>query len=131
MRKIISTLILIMTLSLSAQAEISGFWGLKAEVWEALKEHHKYWYVLGVFDGLVFAKLEMHGVEISTDLSVEQYVDAIDEFYSDYRNALIPAAFVLKIVTLEINGSEKDKVEAEIIKLRKVISAVTGTVEGR
>ena len=121
MRKILFTLILLMTFSFSAQAGV-GFFGLKAEIWNQLDETHKGMYVQGLFDGLLFADFKIHQVKVSTELSIAQYIHAIDKIYSDYRNSLIPVPFVLKIVTLEVNGLQKDKIEAEIVHYRKQFS---------
>jgi len=124
MRKIPSafiSFILIMAFSLHAQAGV-GFFGMKAEVWNKCNEGDKIMYIQGLFDGLIFSELKIHGVKISTDLSIAQYIHAIDKIYSDYRNSLIPVPFVLKIVTLEVNGASKDVIEVEIINLRKQFS---------
>ncbi|GMQ79290.1 MAG: hypothetical protein BMS9Abin02_1865 [Anaerolineae bacterium] len=121
MRKILSTLILIMAFSLPAQAGVT-FFGMKAETWNKLDKADKFLYVQGLFDGLVFSKFKIHGVRISTEISIDQYIHAIDDIYSDYRNSLIPAPFVLKIVTLEVDGLQKDKMESEILNYRKRFS---------
>jgi hypothetical protein len=113
--------ILIMFFSLHAQAGV-GFFGMEAESWNKFSDGDKYMYVQGLFDGLVFSELNIQGVSISTDLSVPQYVRAIDKFYSDYRNYLIPAPFVLKIITMELNGEPKEVIEAELSEQRKLSS---------
>jgi len=121
MRKILSVFILIMAFSLHAQAEIT-FYGMKAESWNKFNKDNKLLYVQGLFDGLAVSGCKFHEVEISTDLSIYQYVNAIDKFYSDYRNSLIPALFVLKVITLEVNGASKDVIEVEVINYRKQFS---------
>ncbi len=110
-----------MAFSLHAQAGVTLF-GLKAELWNKFDESLKMMYMQGLFDGLTFSEFKIHGVKISTDLSIPQYIHAIDEIYSDYRNSLIPVPFVLKIVTLEVNGVSKDVIEVEIINYRKQFS---------
>ena len=121
MRKLLSAFVLIMAFSLHAQAGLTLF-GIRAELWNKFNEGYKFMYVQGLFDGLTFSEFKIHGVDISTDLSISQYSHAIDEFYSDYRNSLIPVPFVLKIVTLEVNGVPKDVIEVEIINYRKQFS---------
>ena len=110
-----------MAFSLHAQAGVYLF-GMRAESWNRLNEDGKLLYLQGVFDGLTFSDFKIHGVDISTDLSIKQYIHAIDEFYSDYRNSLFPVPFILKIVTLEVNGAPKNRIEAEVTSGRRMFS---------
>lgn len=127
MKKIFFLLLLIVILSFSAQAKIN-FWGCNAEIWNKFEEPGgkiiKTAYIQGVFDGLELnSEKGIHSnYNISTDISVEQYVLALDVLCADYKNSLIPVVFLLKIVTMEIEGAEKDTVEDKIIELRKIMS---------
>ncbi len=117
----LSSIIFIILFSLPAQAEM-GFFGVKGEVWNDFKQVNKYMYISGLFDGLIFSNFMVHEVKLTTKISTEQYIKAVDTIYSDYRNSLIPVPFVLKIVTLEINGANKDTIDAELLSYRKEYS---------
>jgi len=110
-----------MIFSLHAQAGVT-FFGVTAEFWNKIDEVDKFLYVQGIFDGLIFSRLDINGVSISTDLSLEQYIHAIDEMYSDYRNALIPVPIIIKVISMELNGTPKDVIESELSDQRRGIS---------
>jgi hypothetical protein len=78
MRKILSALILIMAFSLHAQAGVNLL-HMNGELWKKVSKLTRGAYLQGVFDGLAFPEFKIHDVRVSTDLSIDQYVDAIDE----------------------------------------------------
>ena len=101
-----------------AGAEVK-FFGMQAKMWYEIEEVHKLMYLQGLFDGLVFSGFKIHGVKISTNYPIARYIHAIDEIYSDSKNAIIPVPFVLEVVTLKFNGASEHKVEYELIIYRK------------
>ena len=121
MKKIFYIFIFVLLISSSAQAGITLF-GMKGELWGKFNKDDKIMYVQGLVDGLAFSGFKIHGIEISTEISIDQYISAINEIYSDYKNSLIPAPFLFRIVTLELNGLQKEKIEEELIIYRKQFS---------
>lgn len=121
MIKYISAIIFLLVLSTPASA---GFtvWGIKGEIWEKIDQDTKYFYLQGLLDGLVFNDLTVHETKISTEISVDQYVKTIDDLYGDYKNSLIPVAFLLRIVSMELDGTDKTLVELELQSYRKKFS---------
>ena len=116
--KKLSVLLLLIILSVQVQAEIKVF-GMKAYPWNKFSKNDKIMYVQGIFDGLIFSRVTINETKISTDLSIEQYIFAIDKFYLDYKNALIPVPFILRIITLEINGYSENEIKNATIEYRK------------
>jgi hypothetical protein len=121
MTKKILTICLLFLMPLPAISQVS-VWGMKAEIWGELDQHNKVIYVQGVFDGLPFSNFKIHETKISMDISIRQYVTALDEMYSDYKNSLIPVPFLLRIITLELSGVGKDVIEEELFGYRRQFS---------
>ena len=96
-----------------------GVWGVRGQVWAMLSDIEKNMYVAGVMDGLIFAKGNVQGVEISYDTSSQRLRSAIDQFYADYRNELIPVPFALKVISLELAGTPETIVDKELESLRQ------------
>ena len=94
-------------------------WWVRGEAWGNLGKGDKSLYVQGVLDGLVFAGGKIEDVVISYKTSTRDLVAALDTFYEDQKNELIPVPFALKITSMEISGVEKLKVDAELEKMRK------------
>ena len=105
-----------------ATAEKLAVWGMRSEFWQESSEMERYIYVQGLFDSIAFSKYKMNGQKISLDLSIDQYVKAIDTLTADYKNSLIPVVFYLRIITLEVEGNNKETVEAELVKYRAYFS---------
>jgi len=95
------------------------FFATKGKLWTDLQNFEKFIYVLGLMDGAMLGGMKVQGVPISTKLDAEQYVKAIDEFYLDYKNANIPAPFVLKVISFELAGASEEEVNEIILKLRR------------
>jgi hypothetical protein len=99
-----------------------AYWGMKSEVWKKSEKFEKYIYVQGVFDGLIFIDCTIHGTKLTDDIGIEQYLEAIDILYLDYRNALIPVPFLMRVVTLQIEGEDEEVVEDVLKEYRKRFS---------
>jgi len=95
------------------------FWGTKSETWKLLDSNAKTFYIQGAFDSLIFSDLKIHDTHLSVKLSHKEYINGLDTLYSDYRNSQIPVLFLLRIVTLEASGMDKDTVEKELVQYRK------------
>lgn len=120
MRKTV-IVILIVFFMISYMSGHSFFW-ITGVNWNEWKYEEQIMYLIGVLDGFVFADFTIQGVKINTDIEIEQYKKAVDDFYSDVSNVLIPVPFIFKIIALKINGESQDKIEAEILKMRKQFS---------
>lgn len=88
-----------------------NFFGMNGKMWNGFSHDGKLAYTQGVFDGLVFSKFNIHGTEINTKTDINKYVSELDLLYKDNRNLLIPAPFLLRIVTLKINGTNNAAVK--------------------
>ena len=100
----------------------NSVWGMRSELWQKNNEFEKFVYVQGVFDGMVFSNFTVHETKLSMGISVSQYVKAINNLYSDYKNSLIPIPFLLRIITLELKGTGKAVVEKELEAYRMQFS---------
>lgn len=107
-------------LLLATSPALSGvtYWGMRADLWQKNSDFENLVYVQGLFDGLIFSDTTVHGTKLSTQIDVEQYRKAVDTLYSDYKNALIPVPFLLRVITLEIQGAGKEEVEKELQSYR-------------
>lgn len=117
MRNLLVTILLILFAS-AANAGLS-VWGMRSESWQENSAIEKYLYVQGLFDALAFSNYKLNGASVSVNLSIEQYIKAIDTLSADYKNSLIPTVFLLRVITLEVEGNKKDVVDAELEKYRK------------
>jgi hypothetical protein len=102
----------------TAEAEIT-VWGLRGGLWGKLDSSIKYMYLQGLIDGLAFANDEVQGEKISKRTSHEHLIKALDQFYTDYRNELIPVPFALKVISMELAGREKLEIDIELELLRR------------
>ena len=109
------TVTLLMTLPLVSQAEIKAMWGVRGEVWGMFSKSQKLLYMTGALDGMSFAEKDD---QITYSTSCESYIKALDQFYEDYRNELIPAIYALQIASMEMQGEDKEKVEKHLRFLR-------------
>lgn len=104
----------------SSQVFAVSYFRMNSEHWDGFPRFQKFLYLTGVFDGLLFTKNNViYDVKINTEVSEQQYVDAIDVLYSDYKNALIPVPFLLAVISLELSGASEEEVEALLQRLRK------------
>ncbi len=93
---------------------------MRGEGWRKVGNLAKTLYVQGVLDGLIFADSKVQGVEISYKTSLEHLVNALDQFYADYKNEMIPVPFALKVISLELSGAPKSVVNEELERLRQL-----------
>jgi hypothetical protein len=67
---------------------------------------------------LIFAVESEFKEQVTYATSHESYIKALDQFYEDYRNELIPAIWLFKVASMEMQGVDEDEVEEELRKLR-------------
>lgn len=92
-------------------------WWVKADAWQIFSKMEKSTYITGVLDALIFAQNDFSNA-VSYATSQENYINALDDFYKDYRNSLIPAVCAIRIVSLEMKGESKEVIEEELRSLR-------------
>lgn len=115
----IVTVIILFSIGIrTAEAEIT-VWGLRGGLWGKLHSSIKTMYLQGLLDGLAFANSEVQGEKISKATSHEHLVKALDQFYTDYRNELIPVPFALKVISMELAGRENLEIDKELESLRR------------
>ena len=121
---IIVTLIFSLLISVQSFASEIVFFGTRGEVWKMLKPVEKWAYIQGLYDGLTFAKFKIGDQEIITKTSFEHIISAIDNFYLDYKNELIPVPAAPKIISMEISGKPTLLIENELRELRNTMYRV-------
>ena len=107
-----------LVLPTSVHAGVSVWW-MSGEAWRAFEKLEKTFYVHGILDGLIFAERKIQAVEISYKTSVEHLLEALDQFYTDYKNELIPVPFALKVISMELNGTPQSEINEELQRLRQ------------
>ena len=111
------TAIFLMSLPPISQAEIPVWW-VKAKAWGKLSKKEKLVYASGVLDGLIFAVESEFKEQITYSTSHESYIKALDQLYEDYRNELIPAVWLFKVASMEMQGVDEEQVDKELRTLR-------------
>ncbi|MDP3014102.1 MAG: hypothetical protein Q8M92_07675 [Candidatus Subteraquimicrobiales bacterium] len=110
--------VFILVLSTSIHAGVSVWW-MRGEGWRTFEKPEKTLYVQGILDGLIFAEGKIQGVKISYKTSLEHFIKALDQFYADYKNELIPVPFALKVISLQLNGTPQSAINEELQRLRQ------------
>lgn len=78
-------------------------------------------------DGLGFAETKIMAerkIQVEPSISFssfEQIHKALDQFYSDYKNELIPASLALKVLSMELKEESKEAVEKELQRMRRQV----------
>ena len=109
------SLCLVMTTSF---AKTDYLW-VQGDAWtKLLQQNEKLIYVSGLVDGLLFTGDETQDLLLSSGMSIEQYVAALDEFYSDEQNLPIAVPFALKIITYEFKGVDRKIIDKELEMMR-------------
>ena len=101
-----------------------GYWGVRSETWKEFKKIEKIIYIQGIFDGLIFSDNSIQRTKLNLDIELEQYLEALNVIYSDYRNALIPVPFLMRVVTLEISCEDKEVVEEILKEYRRIFTQI-------
>ena len=115
-RHVVLTSILLL-FSVASQAG-AGFFGVRGHTWEYFTDTEKLAYVAGAMDGLIVAGPDAREKHIPLNLSASQYVDGLDDLYGNPRNTIIPAFFLIRIVSLEIQGTDAPVIEEALRALR-------------
>ena len=121
MIKYLARVLIILLLSSPAFSGVT-LWGMRAETWQKNNVFENFLYVQGIFDGLAFSDFLVHGTKLSTDISIVQYTEAIDKIYADYKNALVPVPYLLRVITLELEGADQSAVEQTLQVYRKTFA---------
>lgn len=117
-KRIFAMLLIISFIATSAHA----FFWVRGNAWEKFSNMDKLAYVSGLMDGLLFGE-ECSIVKLADNVDENGYIKALDQFYDDYRNALIPVPFAFKIIKMELSGESKDLIEMHISGMRQQFSA--------
>ena len=116
-RVLLLTVISLMTLPPVSQAEIPVWW-VKAKAWGTFSKKEKLMYASGALDALIFAVENEFKEQVTYSTSHESYIKSLDEFYEDYRNELIPAVWLFKVASMEMQGMDEEEIDNELRKLR-------------
>jgi hypothetical protein len=102
-------------------AEGTTYGVINGRVWNAISNDAKSFYLIGVAEGIirespaVFKKKYTVGT-----LSTEEVRIAIDRFFAEPENLLIPAIDALRIVAMKINGALQPEIDKELSVLRAI-----------
>ncbi|WP_125181003.1 hypothetical protein [Thiohalobacter thiocyanaticus] len=99
-----------------------GFFNMDGDLWNRSNKVVKTFYLSGLYDGMFFSELDVNGTTITTQLRLDNMVTALDEFYSDYRNAKLPVPVALIIVTKELQGRPAEEIDETSRQMRKHFS---------
>lgn len=80
-------------------------------------------FVRGLYEGSCSVSPEWVKQKYYLNLNYKQLVDALDQFYSDYRNLNIPVVWVLHIINVELTG-ETEKAKTMIADFRKTCASM-------
>jgi len=116
--KLLKITLLLLLLSLNIKADMT-FFATKANPWNSLQKFEKFVYIVGLMDGAILGDMQIQGVDISTKLNAEQYVNRIDTFYADKRNMNIPVPYILKVISLEQSQVSQITIQKVIFDLRE------------
>jgi len=78
--------------------------------------------IRGVLDGLVFGKSPLVTQDSMMDYLDTTYghlIEALDQFYSDYRNEGVFLVWALQLISLEMRGTAPKVVEARLVEMRR------------
>ena len=101
--------------------------GLDGQAWKELNNSDssvtrftKVLLLQGVFEGLSYGMSPLIGGHvIYTNTTFKHLVEALDQFYSDYRNEQVYVVWALQIVSLEIKGTPPNVVEDHLREMRR------------
>ena len=116
----------------SAADERIGF-GVNGSVWKRAlgdkdREAEKFYKLIllrGVLDGMMFGEspyMAPGSGAIYTATSYDHLIDALDQFYADYRNEKIFVVWALLVVSMELRGDPRSKIEAALIDYRRRVA---------
>ncbi len=84
----------------------------------------KLMYVRGIYDGIAFSGekdvKKMFYIECEGKNFYGNLVEALDDFYSDYRNINVTVTQALVIISAELRGAKKENIEALKEETRKM-----------
>jgi hypothetical protein len=126
-------LIVLSTRTTSAVAEGGIRFGADGRFWKVVFDErktpdardYKLLFLRGVFEGLIVGASPMvrpGREEIYLKGSPEDFVTALDQFYSDYRNEKVFVVHALKIISMEMRGEPQDKIDALLRQYRRFSS---------
>ena len=81
----------------------------------------------GVLDGMMFGQSPFFApgskYAMYVDTSYDHLIDAVDQFYSDYRNEKVFIVWALLVVSMELRGEPRAKIDAELQNFRQRAAA--------
>jgi hypothetical protein len=121
-RKSVTAILILAGLFLLSDAAVShaaSVWWVRGGAWNTIMtDSEKRFYIQGLLDGLIVEKSIEISYKISYEISLDNCRKALDQFYKEYKNELIPAFWAVRIVSMELRGVSKETIEAELRALR-------------
>jgi len=72
----------------------------------------------GIVEGIAFGR-SPDSTEYYLNTSFDFYIQALDQFYSDYKNRKIYIVWAMRVISLEIKGIPKEEIETHLARLRE------------
>ncbi len=86
---------------------------------------YKFILLKGVLDGLKFGPGDDSVYTPIYYTTYDHLMDALDQFYSDYRNEKILIVWALQIVSMELKGVPKETIDQTLSNFRRVASVAS------
>ena len=100
--------------------ELWNYWDTKNEDYALVS---KLAMLRGTMEGLMYGQSPLiESDAIYMNMGYDKYAEALDEFYSDYRNDKIFIVWAIIVISMEMRGTPSEEVEGKILEFRKLCS---------
>ncbi len=103
------------------------YFGIAAEPWELFDEVNKLVYLKGLFDGAMCNGNKLFGTKLFSKVSIQKYIDALDVFYQDDKNAAVPVPLAIQLASLLLSGSGSLRMRWALSKARRTAANLQAT----
>ncbi|MDD4202475.1 MAG: hypothetical protein PHQ52_03320 [Candidatus Omnitrophica bacterium] len=124
-KKIIGLVIIVILLSVLKSRSEEASIGLNGQTWQKLSEMDsttsqmaKIILVRGIYEGAWAIDKEKAKEEYFDRVRYSSLANALDAFYSEYKNEKIPVSCALKIINMQLTGQRKDLIEEKTKQFR-------------
>jgi len=117
-----------MTLPLLASGETDQIKaGFSGTIWRKFSETEKVIYLKGIYSGIMWGQSKIKD-EFILNTSFDTIEDGLNAFYEDFQNRNIVVIYALKIVSKQIRGDNKEDIQSDILRYRRLFSTTADKV---
>ena len=98
------------------------YFGVSAAFWKEFDLVQKVIYLKGLFDGAMCNENQLFNRALFADVSIEKYIEALDVFYQDEKNAKVPIPFAIYLASKLLSGAGNIEMYRHLRKVRQVMS---------